>query len=296
MLSDHQMKGSRNSFLFVERARRHTQKNARALESSFLKRFAGKDCKQNPGRLRSEFKVLPNGADLQAKVAWSQQTARNSELPKAKFKCTFLRAHCAFTPNQCTVALGAWVPSPPRSGAPRVQGYTRSASGFAHSTHLPMTPSATCPQPPSCRHPAHVRVQTHTHTLPRARVRTHTHTPSPQLRPEGGHGRTRGHGLHQVGGAGRRGPTGAVTADAEPSVPGANSSRPRGFPPTRRPPPLPFGREAPAPAPPRVSPEPRNVNRDRRGGRGGSSFFDFPRRNSSWTANSRVQVGGAPQF
>lgn len=159
-------------------------------------------------------------------------------------------------------------------------------------TRLKAPPAPNLPAPDA----PHTYVSKHTHTHSRAHVSAHIHTPSPQLRPEGGHGRTRGHGLHQVGGAGRRGPTGAVTADAEPCVPGANSSRPRGFPPTRRPPPLPFGREAPAPAPPRVSPEPRNVNRDRRGGRGGSSFFDFPRRNSSRTANSRVQVGGAPQF
>ena len=35
--------------------------------------------KQNPGRLSSEFKILPNGADLKAQVKCNQKTTRNTD-------------------------------------------------------------------------------------------------------------------------------------------------------------------------------------------------------------------------
>lgn len=88
------MKVSRNSFLFVERGRRQ-KKWKRALQSSFLTHSVSNECKQNPGRLSSEFKVLPNRADLKAKVKCNQATARNTDISKAKFKYIFPGAHDA---------------------------------------------------------------------------------------------------------------------------------------------------------------------------------------------------------
>lgn len=79
-----------------------------------------------------------------------------------------------------------------------------------------------------------------------------------------------------------------------PRSPPAPAQTPRSLPgsPKRRGPARPQGC---APLTATGSPEPRNLNRARRGGRGGSSF-DFLRRNPSQPAGSRVGVGGAPIF
>lgn len=127
-----------------------------------------------------------------------------------------------------------------------------------------MTQSATCPRtsqfltPP--RPSAHLRVRTHT--------RTHTcpHTPSPQLRPGGG---------LRPGEPGTESAKWVVpgTAAAEPPDRRANSSQKPESLKTQRPRRLPFRREASGPFTATVSPEPRNLNRGRREGRGGSSFW-----------------------
>lgn len=176
----------------------------------------------------------------------------------------------------------------PHSPASLFQGYTRSSLGvvlvsslhtFTNDSkcHLPPTSQLLTPPRPSAYLRAHRRARTRTHTpartCPHAHTLTHTHTPSPRLRPGGGLGPDEpdtAPARWVVRGAG---PTGAVTADTEPRVLSTNSSRPRGFLQTRGPRRLPFRREASAPLTAKVSPEPQNLNKDRRGGRGGSSFL-----------------------
>lgn len=81
MLPNHQMQGSRNSLLFVERARRHTHTQMEELLNCPSYSVSSVTiARRNPARLRSEFKVLPTGADLKAKEAGHQETARDSEL------------------------------------------------------------------------------------------------------------------------------------------------------------------------------------------------------------------------
>lgn len=219
--------------------------------------------------LSYEFKVLPSGADLKAKEQCNQNTAQNHDRPKAKFKYTFPGA-AVHTPNLhscfrcCSTAL-------PGSS---VSGYTGSSLSlvlFAHSTRLQMTQSATCPRtsqlltPP--RPSTHLRVRTHT--------RTHTcpHTPSPRLRPAGGLGL----GEPGTASAGWVVPGAAAPPALSARTPSLASSVQtprgrRGSPKTRRPRRLPLRGEASAFLTATVSPEPRNSNRARRGGRGGSSF------------------------
>ena len=144
----------------------------------------------------------------------------------------------------------------------------RQLSRCAHSTRSQMAPRATCPRssqfPTPPRRSAHLRVRararTHTHTHTHTHVSTHTLAPAPPRRRAPTR-RTRP-GLSEVGGAGNRGRR----------APRPNSSRQPESLKTQRPRRLPFGGEASGPFTATVSPEPRNLNRGRRGGRGGSSF------------------------
>lgn len=157
------------------------------------------ECKQNPGRLSSEFKTLPNGADLKAKVKCNQKTIRNTETPKAKFKYTFSRCHGGLTPNQTTVALGAVSTAAPGWS---VSGYTCPYVScpvcplhtFINDSKCHLPPNVPVPDTPAT---VRLRVRTHTH------AHTRVHAPSPQLRPgrRTPTRRTR-HGIGEVGGAG----------------------------------------------------------------------------------------------
>lgn len=205
---------------------------------SFLKHSVPPNARKNPGRLRSEFKVLPNEANLKATVKWNQKTTRNNDIPDAKFKCTSPGAHGADPESTHSCCFRCGLHSPPRLGLFQVtHALPGQLSRCAHSTHSQMTQSATCPRtsqfltPP--RPSAHLRVRTHTHT----HVSTHTLAPAPPRRrtPTG---RARP-GLREVGGAGHRGPTGAVTEATEPPGSSANSSQPPRFPQTQRPRPPP---------------------------------------------------------
>ena len=122
---------------------------------------------------------------------------------------------------------------------------------------------------------------------------THTLAPAPPLRLT--RARRAGHGLREVGGAGRRGPTRAVSLEAEPRVLGAKSSRPPGFPKTRRPSRLPLRGEASAFLTARSHRSPR-IQIGAGEEEGEDPLLDFLRRNSSRSADSRVEVGGAPIF
>lgn len=129
--------------------------------------------------------------------------------------------------------------------------------------HLPPTSQLLTPPRPS----THLRVRTHT--------RTHTcpHTPSPRLRPAGGLGL----GEPGTASAGWVVPGAAAPPALSAQTPSLASlvQTPRGrrgSPKTRRPRRLPLRGEASALLTATVSSEPRNSNRARRGGRGGSSF------------------------
>lgn len=141
----------------------------------FPKAFVRNECKQNPGRLSSEFKILPNGADLKAKVKCNQKTIRNTETPKAKFKYTFSRCHGAYPePNHSCFRCGLY-----------------SSSGLVcFRLHLPGVPTPhvhkwlkvpPAPERPSSWHPrdrprTYVSAHTHAHT----RVHTHPRPSSAQ--------------------------------------------------------------------------------------------------------------------
>lgn len=244
---------------------------------SFLKHSVCNECKQNPARLRSELKALPNAADLKAKATCHQKTARNSELLKQSSN-TYSSGPSAHTAQIHAQLLHAAVLSLPHSPAHLFQGHTRPSSRFPHATHSRMTQSATYPRPASSWHPrTRLRPYLHTHghtsrahVSVRTRAHTHTHPRPGSAQEDSGHtSRAR---PPRGGGAGRRGPAGAVTPDAEPRVLRAKSSRPPGFPQTPRPRPLPSRQAASAPLAAAAPPEPRNLNRDGRGGRGGSPF------------------------
>lgn len=111
--------------------------------------------------------------------------------------------------------------------------------------------------------PATVRALTCPHTHTHTHVSTHTLAPAPPRRRTPTR-RTR-HGIGEVGVAGNRGrraprPQSKLLAKPE----SLKTQRPRR---------LPFRQEASGPFTATVSPEPRNLNRGRRGGRGGSSFL-----------------------
>ena len=207
----------------------------------FPKAFVRNECKQNPGRLSSEFKILPNGADLKAKVKCNQKTIRNTETPKAKFKYTFSRCHGAY----------------PESNHTCFRCCLYSSSGLVcFRLHLPGVPTPhvhkwlkvpPAPERPSSWHPrdrprTYVSAHTHAHT------RVHT-TPSPQLRPGGG---------LRPGEPGTESAKWVLpgTAVAEPPDRRANSSRSRSPSKRRGLGGSHFARKLPGPSPQRCHPSP----------------------------------------
>lgn len=140
------------------------------------------------------------------------------------------------TQQQCRAALGADSAASPAHLLQVTHVLLCHLSHFAYSSHLQMTQSATCPRTSTSLTPPR----------PAAHKCAVIH-PRPGSAQQADTGEARRPGLQEVGGAGRPGPTGAVTADTEPRVLSANSSRPRVFPKTLRPRWLPSREEASAP-------------------------------------------------
>lgn len=161
---------------------------------SFLKHSVCNECKQNPARLRSELKALPNAADLKAKATCHQKTARNSELLKQSSN-TYSSGPSAHTAQMHAQLLHAPVLSLPHSPAHLFQGHTRPSSRFPHATHSRMTQSATYPRPASSWHPrTRLRPYLHTHghtsrahVSVRTRAHTHTHPRPGSAQEDSGH-------------------------------------------------------------------------------------------------------------
>lgn len=201
--------------------------------------------------------------------------------------------------NQCTAASGAVSTALPGSS---VSGYTRSALSVVLVCPLhTFTNDSRCHLPPNVpavpATPAPIRVLTcrraHTQTLAHTRVHTHPRPGSAQeadcceaspARPPRG-GWCRAPRPHLSCHRGRRAPR-----------------RPRkllataGVPPNAEASPAPISLGASVPLTARVTPEPQNLNRGRRGGRGGSLFLTFCVGIPPWIAGTRVGVGGAPIF
>ncbi|XP_045330893.1 uncharacterized protein LOC123596430 [Leopardus geoffroyi] len=213
-------------------------------------------------------------------LEFRKKTARISGRPKAKFKYTFPGARGAYPESLhscfrcCSTAL-------PGSS---VSGYTASSPSvapvcplhtFTNDSKCPLLPKVPAPDTPASVHALtcpHTYTHTHTHVF------THTLAPAPPLRLT--RARRAGHGLREVGGAGRRGPTRAVSLEAEPRVLSAKSSRPPGFPKTRRPSRLPLRGEASAFLTARSHRSPR-IQIGAGEEEGEDPLLDFLRRNSS---------------
>lgn len=147
--------------------------------------------------------------------------------------------------------------------------------------HLP-------PNAPAPDAPAHLRARTHTHA--RTRVRTH---PRPGSSQEVDSGQASRHGLRQVGGAGCRGPTSAVTGTPSPAS-SAQTPRRRWASPNRGG----LGGSHCAGKRPRAAPRggPRRPGLETGAGEeeGEDLLFDFLRRNSSRSAGSEPGRGALP--
>lgn len=205
------------------------------------------ECKQNPGRFSSEFKTLPNGADLKAKVKCeSEKQSETLETPKAKFKYTFSRCHGAYPEsNHSCFRCGLY--SSPGWSAQVTPALMSAVLVYPHIHKWLPVPTSQIPTPPrsalTCPH-----THTRTHTCP--------HTLAPDSAQEADSDQANsGTGMYEVGGAGK------PRRRALQQTRGSRSpSKCRGL-----------GGSGPFTA--TVSPEPRNLNRGRREGRGVILFW-----------------------